>query len=244
MSTPSSPRRVRLTAFVGAIAAIVVVLFTIRWTLSPQATSVPLEGRFAGNAVLAFEYARTVDDVEAVIGSVDAPTPGDLAIRADLDALNHADYGYMLAYGALLLCGLRLSPPLQTRRRLADALTTILVFAVVADALENLALLQLTAAWRADDVETWLPLLMGAATTKWTLLAVVNLGLATAAWWRQSLRWRAAAVLGALAVPNAIAAIVWPATTAALLVVCFAPMWIGCVVDVVAAARRTGDAVA
>src|SRR5690606_27758403 len=119
----------RGSALVGVSAGLFVLGFTLVWAFDPVPTSTPLDGAYAGNAVLALEFARSTNDVERVIGPR-PPTPEDQAIRDRLDALNRHDHVYMLAYGGLLVAGFVLL--LRVRRCALPALGAALVATGVA----------------------------------------------------------------------------------------------------------------
>lgn len=225
----------RRLSLAGAVAGLVVLGFTLYWTLAPIPTAAPLEGRYGDNAVLAMEFARTADELAAVIGH-DPPSASEAAIRARLDRVNQLDFLYMVAYGTLLVCGF-LALAREDRRHLARA--ALVVVAVLSDGFENRALLALTET--GVDPEAHLTSLRVATYVKWELLALATALLAWALVRRKGWGWRAAGAVGLTAVPLGALLFVDPATFSPLLTLSFAPAWIAIFVVFVRALARRGD---
>jgi hypothetical protein len=128
----------------------------------------PLHGAYGDQAMLAFELARTPEQLAQVIGT-NPPSAEALAVRRVLDRANHIDFLYMALYA--IFVALSCASLAQTRRRswlwLGVALGPL---AALFDVMENLALLALT---RADaDVPELLGALQLRTGAKWTLLAL------------------------------------------------------------------------
>jgi len=219
--------RTRKLSLAGAGAGLLVLGFTLYWTLAPIPTAAPLDGRFGDNAVLAMEFARTPDELAVVIGR-DPPSASEAAIRARLDRVNQLDLLYMAAYGALLVCGfVALARAREDRRHLAGA--ALVVVAVLSDGMENRALLALTET--GVEPEPHLASLRVATYVKWELLAAATALLAWALVRRKGWGWRAAGAIGLSAAPLGVLLSVDPASVAPLLTLSFAPVWIALFVD-------------
>jgi hypothetical protein len=162
-------------------------------------------------AMIRFELASSREEVLGILQPADRPC--GRCIRRYLDAQNHVDFGFMLAYSALnLAIVLFLAPPALAaedprRRRLARLAVGLGIATAVAmllgDAAENLGLLRLTGA--QPDFASALGLLYPATRIKWSALAFESLliaGLYGFAHWGGRGR-----LLTALALPYLAAAI-------------------------------------
>lgn len=152
--------------------------------------------------VVAFELARTADEVERMFG-----TPGSTARAVHRDRMRLSvwlDYALLLGYGALLAA---LAPALARdrtpgRARLAAALA---VAAAAFDALENRELLAILAAL-GGDYEGPLRRLAWFTWPKWLALGAYFVLLAPASW-RAGRLWRAAALAGIASAASALVAL-------------------------------------
>jgi hypothetical protein len=157
------------------------------WAPRPQ----PCGGLAPGyKPILAFEFARSVADLQALFGH--APGACRQAVTAALDRLNLLDaLVFIPAYGVFLVLALRAigGPTSPSTRRAVE----LALMACAADYAENACLFALAPTPDvASPVLGWLPWVTG---VKWLLLALVGLlgGLLVAAE-RPRLRWP---VLGA-----------------------------------------------
>ncbi|MBM4780568.1 MAG: hypothetical protein GQE15_22960 [Archangiaceae bacterium] len=204
----------------AAVAGLVVVSFTAFWMLFPITPARPLEGRFAGNAVLALEFAQSVADVEGVIGE-----PTNTAAREALDRLNRLDALYLVAYGWLLIAGSVVAARRPGQRWLL-ALVPLAALASLSDLAENQVLLRLTATTSAADIAPLLGPLRAFTLVKWELLAVVTAALGLSlflegGWWR-----RLCGGAGIVAAPLGVITVFDAARFSPLLTLAFAPVWV------------------
>ena len=155
-----------------------------------------------GTPVIAFEMARSTQDLVRVFGAEDDPSRPDRIAR--MDSGTCWDYPFLVAYGAFLGCFfLAVARERGDRRWLAWAAVGPL--AALADAMENLILLGLT-----DDLATarhlaWLPY---PVWTKFLLLMLAGIGAGIFLLGVRGAAWRALGVLaigGSLAVAVAFA---------------------------------------
>ena len=175
----------RLTLISGlAVLALAVFLGSVFPDAFPQESAKAGEG--FGTPVIAFEMARSMDDLEAVFGP-----PGDAERQARLEAMdagNFWDYPFMVAYGAFILTFF-LAVAQDTGRRYWWLFAALGVLAALADAVENGILLQLTAHLAAGQpVEDLLRQLPYPVWIKFFSLMLAGWGLGTylltrQGWW-------------------------------------------------------------
>jgi len=133
-------------------------------------TAHPLEGRYGNESIVAFELARTPDELATVIGA-NPPNAEAAAIRAKMDFANRVDFAYMFFYGWFIAFSCMLAAAARGRSWL---LIGVLLgpLAALFDMAENEVLLGLT---RPDaDVTRLLPMLELRTLLKWKLLAIVG----------------------------------------------------------------------
>lgn len=118
----------------------VLVLFVLLLTMFPTEGADVAEGY--GTPVIAFEMARSMEDLDAVFGSPDDPQRARRLEAMDLG--NRWDYAFMVAYGGFILAFF-LALAQDTQRRVWWLFAALGVLAALADAVENGLLLQLTA---------------------------------------------------------------------------------------------------
>jgi hypothetical protein len=227
MNDAPRPRAHLAKSAVGA--GVIVLAFTVYWTLLPLTPARPLDGRYANNAVLALEFAQSVADVHAIIGE-SKDTHHD--VRAALDRINRLDYAYLLAYAWLLIVGFVHHARRSANERLL-LFIPLVVIAALADALENVVLLRLTASDDHAQVATLLAPLRAFTLVKWTALAVVacvqgyvlfreddgsSKGMV---WWR-----RACGLMGMLSLPLMVLTVVDAAAWSPVLTLAFVPVWL------------------
>ena len=130
----------------------------------------PLEGAYGNEAILAFELARTPDELATVIGA-NPPTVEQAAIRAQMDRANRIDFGYMVCYAWFIAFSCMLA---AAERRRGWLLIGVLLgpLAALFDMAENQALLALTPP--DADVTKLLPMLHLRTMLKWELLALAG----------------------------------------------------------------------
>ena len=158
METTSSPTR--LWAILASIAGIVALCVTVAFRLLPQVQEAGT--CLAADAVIQFEFARTPADLQAIFGACP-----EKAIAA-VDAVNHLDvlayipsYSAFAAFAALFLGG-------SLRRPLVLLAVLAAVIALIADYIETLTLLRITA-----DLSAAGPLLATSSTAAWTKFAAL-----------------------------------------------------------------------
>lgn len=130
----------------------------------------PLNGAYGDQAILAFELAKTPQDLATVIGP-NPPTAAAVTVRAQMDLANKVDFLYMTAYGLFIATSCALAARLRGRRwlLLGAALGPL---AALFDVAENLALLQITTP--GADWAALLPSLHLRTLAKWELLAATT----------------------------------------------------------------------
>lgn len=130
----------------------------------------PLNGAYADQAILAFELARTPQELARVIGS-NPPDADAQSVRAAMDRANRVDFAYMLLYSAFIAGACALAAVRRGRRWLLAGVA-LGVLAGLADLFENLVMLQLT---QPDaDVVPLLDALRLRTLLKWELLAATT----------------------------------------------------------------------
>lgn len=160
-------RGLAIATLVLGIVVLAISQFFVRIHLQPVH---PLNGAYGNEAMLAFELARTPEEIETVIGE-DPPDAASAAARAKMDFANRVDFGYMACYAWFIMFSCMLA---AAARRRSWLLIGVLIgpLAALFDMAENFALLQLT---RPDaDFDILLPQLHLRTMQKWELLAVVG----------------------------------------------------------------------
>ncbi|HEY0597834.1 hypothetical protein [Sphingopyxis sp.] len=175
-----------------------------------------------GAPVLAFEFAGSQADLEAIFGFY--TDPQQVTRLAAMRAGNEQDYLYMLLYAAFLGCGcLALWRELRLRPLLAVA--ALPVVAALCDAWENWLLFDIQAAFTLGDYSPAMASLPWPVAAKFLLLATTNVAIGAAA--TQIGRWWA--LFGTVAILAAIPtvmAIITPAAFAWALMPSTAGGWI------------------
>lgn len=175
-----------------------------------------------GAPVLAFEFAGSQADLEAIFGFF--TDPQQVTRLAAMRAGNEQDYLYMLLYAAFLGCGcLALWRELRLRPLLAAA--ALPVIAALCDAWENWLLFDIQAAFTLGDYSPAMASLPYPVAAKFLLLAAANVAIGAAA--TQMGRWWA--LFGTVAILAAIPtvmAIITPAAFAWALIPSAAGGWI------------------
>jgi hypothetical protein len=165
---PDSTETSRGLAIATLIAGLVVLAISQIFVSMHLQPAHPLDGAYGNEAMLAFELARTPDELERVIGA-NPPDVEAAQVRAKMDHANRVDFVYMACYATFLILSSMLA---AIARRRSWLLIVVLLgpLAALFDVSENLALLQLT---RPDaDVAALLPQLHLRTMLKWELLAI------------------------------------------------------------------------
>lgn len=175
-----------------------------------------------GPPVLAFEFAGSQADLEAIFGFF--TDPQQVKRLAAMRAGNEQDYIYMLLYAGFLASGcLALWRELRLRPLLAAA--ALPVAASLCDAYENWLLFDIQAAFTAGDYSPAMASLPYPVAAKFLLLAITNVVIGAAA--TQLGRWWA--LFGTVAILAAIPtvmAIITPAAFAWALIPSAAGGWL------------------
>ena len=173
--------------------------------------------------IIAFELATDRTELAAVFGP-----PGGCrdALVRDFHILDALDYGFMVAYGAMLALALA---ALGARRWMV----AVAVAAPIADAIENVALYSID----IDAPGGWLPVLMVAARAKFVLLGIASAAIAARTWRHEPGRARWLALAHAPALPLAVAGVTLPAA-APLLTPAIAVSWFAVVLWAALPQRR------
>lgn len=175
-----------------------------------------------GPPVLAFEFAGSQADLEAIFGFF--TDPQQVTRLAAMRAGNEQDYLYMLLYAGFLTSGcLALWRELRLRPLLAAALLPIA--AALCDGWENWLLFDIQAAFTLGDYSPAMATLHYPVSAKFLLLAATNVVIGAAA--TQLGRWWA--LFGTIAILAAIPtvmAIITPAAFAWALVPSAAAGWL------------------
>lgn len=175
-----------------------------------------------GAPVLAFEFAGSQADLEAIFGFF--TDPRQVTRLAAMRAGNEQDYLYMLLYAGFLGAGcLALWRELRARWLLAAAVLPVI--AALSDAYENWLLFDIQAAFTLGDYSPAMASLPYPVAAKFLLLALTNVAIGAAA--TQFGRWWAlfgtVAILAAI--PTAMA-IITPAAFAWALIPSAAGGWL------------------
>lgn len=164
--------------------------------------------------IIALELATDRADLAAVFGP-----PGECreALVANLRIVDGIDYGFMVAYGAMLALALA---ALGARR----VWIGLAVLAPIADAIENVALFDID----LDAPGGWLSILMVASRAKFVLLGIASAAIAVHTWRHEPGKRRWLSLAHAPALPLALAGVAVPAA-APLLTPAFAASWLAVV---------------
>jgi hypothetical protein len=178
----------RVAAWMGllsiAMTVVLVLLFPARMGPLPSGMRTP---------ILAFELARTRDEVETMFGSADGPERN--AWRRAMDAGNYADFAFMVIYGLFFFSFARALTASHGHRLLKFA-PYLAVLPPVMDVLENLQLLAITSSLGGDYAAA-LSCLQLFTWCKWIPIAVLYASWIPGFWGRCAVG-RSGAVLAAL----------------------------------------------
>ncbi len=170
--------------------------------------------------LIAFELARTAQDLTAIFGS-DGGSCRDTLVKA-LDQANYGDFAlFMPCYAIFLIAFFRAERGRSPR--VATAAIAIAVVATVGDIAENVCLMGITG--HLDAPGPWLHWLPIATGIKWLALGVNALGATMLLATRPGLR-RLAAATGIVAFFGTIAAVIQPSIFGPLVVVCIGLVWL------------------
>jgi len=158
--------------FAGLIGVTVVAMSIVLLCVFPS--RLPAMPRGFVTPIIAFEFVRTVDDVQLIFGPENSPQRLEIINAMDLG--NKLDYIYMVLYAAFLAV-FSLTCVRVGRNRLFYIPACIAALVLAADALENVQLLAITANLESMDIETYLTRLHGLTWVKWAGLAVIFLFL-------------------------------------------------------------------
>jgi hypothetical protein len=160
----------RLIALGALISGIAVLAISQMFVAMKMRTVEPLDGAHGNQAILAFEFATTPEELARVIGS-DPPSQEAIAVRRALDDADRLDFWYMGIYAVFIALSCALAARLRKQRWLLAGVV-LGPIAALFDAGENLVLLQLTQA--GADVAALLPQLQFRTMVKWELLALTS----------------------------------------------------------------------
>lgn len=175
-----------------------------------------------GPPVLAFEFAGSQADLEAVFGFF--TDPQQVTRLAAMRTGNERDYLYMLLYAGFLASGcIALWRELRLRAILAAAVLP--VAAALCDAYENWLLFDIQAAFTAGDYSPAMASLPYPVAAKFLLLAATNVAIGAAAM-RLGRWWALFGTIAILAAIPTVMAIITPAAFAWALVPSAAGGWL------------------
>jgi len=204
---------------ISLAAGIVVLSFSI---LAAVLQQVPACGGLAPNypPIIAFELARSVDDLHAIFG--ETPSECRTAITEELDSINVIDcLLYLPAYGTFLaFCFLGMR---SRNRRLGTAAALVTVVACAADYAENLCLFRISA--NPDINSQWLTHLAWTTEVKWIGLGMAS-AIGGAILWKANSGWRLASIPCTFALVAALITIPFPAVAGPYLALAFAAGWL------------------
>jgi hypothetical protein len=183
---PGSRRIVWSVCIVGAATLAMTLLLA---ALFPRAMGPLPEGM--RTPVVAFELARSAEEVERMFGPRDSAERASWA--AAMDRGNVVDFAFMVLYGAYLALFAQTLRQLGARSRWLVLLAPV---PALMDALENLELLRITS-MLGHDFAAPLARLAWFTWSKWLLLAL-NMALWMRPLWRLGLLGRAAALSAGL----------------------------------------------
>lgn len=209
-----------LAALLSGLAALVPLSMITAMKLT---TVQPLGRDYGGQAMIAFELARTPAELARVIGS-DPPSPQAQQLRAAFDRANHLDFFFIACYVPFIACACA-GLALRRGRRWLWLGVVLAPLAGAFDVAENLALLALTRG--AGDVPALLAGLQLRTTAKWELLALCA-ALFAAGFVGHPRRWLsvAATLLALLAAAAGVLAYAEPARCSALLLDAITIAWL------------------
>jgi hypothetical protein len=226
----------RLLAIGALLTGIAVIAISQMFVALKMRTVEPLDGAHGNQAILAFEFARTPEELARVIGT-DPPGEEAIAVRKVLDHADRLDFWYMAIYAVFLA----LSFALVARRRNRNWLLAGVLLGPLAalfDLGENLVLLELTRT--GADVAALLPQLHLRTMLKWELLAILAAMFAIA-FTNDARRWvRVIAYLFAFeSIVGGIMLYLDPATYSPAMLYSIAAVWIWQIGYAVTALRRS-----
>lgn len=162
-----SPRALALGTLLCGLGVVGLSFVFVSMNLRPVE---PLNGAYADQAILAFELARTPEELARVIGP-NPPGADAQDVRAAMDRANRVDFAYMALYGAFIALACALAAQRRGRRWLLAGVA-LGALAALADLFENLVMLQLT---QPDaDIVPLLDALRARTLLKWELLAATT----------------------------------------------------------------------
>lgn len=175
-----------------------------------------------GPPVLAFEFAGSQADLEAIFGFF--TDPQQVTRLAAMRTGNERDYLYMLLYAGFLVGGcIALWRELRLRAILAAAMLP--VAAMLCDAYENWLLLDIQAAFTAGDYSPAMATLPYPVAAKFLALAATNVAIGTTAT-RIGRWWALFGTITILAAIPTVMAIITPAAFAWALIPSAASGWL------------------
>jgi hypothetical protein len=157
-------------ALATLIAGIIVLAISQIFVALHLQSAHPLDGAYGNEPLIAFELARTPEELERVIGA-NPPDVAAAAVRTQMDRANRIDFAYMACYATFIALSCMLG---AVRRARSWLLIGVLIgfLAALFDVAENIQLLQLT---QPDaDVGPLLRQLHMRTLQKWELLALVG----------------------------------------------------------------------
>jgi hypothetical protein len=209
---------------VATLSAGLVVLAISQLFLAMHMRSVqPLNGAYGNEAMLAFELARTPDELATVIGR-DPPTEEAIAVRRIFDKANRLDFAYMAFYAVFIALSCLCAARARGRKWLLVGVV-LGPLAALFDVGENLVLLQLTQP--GADVSALLPSLELRTMLKWELLAVTS-ALFAAAFVGAGRAWVSllAGVIALVCLASGVLTLLDPAAYSVVLLYAIAAVWI------------------
>jgi len=199
-----SPRALALGTLLCGLGVVGLSFVFVSMGLRPVE---PLNGAYADQAILAFELARTPEELARVIGP-NPPNADAQDVRAAMDRANRIDFAYMALYGAFIALACALAAARRGRRWLLAGVA-LGALAALADLFENLVMLQLT---QPDaDVLPLLESLRARTLLKWELLAATTALFAAGFVGGGRLGTIAGAIVALLAVAGGVLTLVDPA---------------------------------
>ncbi len=213
----------RILAIAALVTGIAVLAISQLFVAMHLRSAAPLDGAHGNEAMLAFELARTPEQMAQVIGT-DPPSADAVEIRNALDRADRLDFGYMAIYALFIALSCALAARMRGARwlRIGIGLGPV---AALFDAGENLVLLQMTQT--GADVAALLPKLCFRTMMKWELLAVTS-ALFAAAFLGDPRRWVKAIALLFVIANLAAGALLFPlpAKASPLLLYSIASVWL------------------
>jgi hypothetical protein len=177
----------------GFIGLAVIVMSLVNMRLFPQNAPGQIDG--IASPIVAFEFAETPADIEALFGP--AGSSARQAMVQAMDRGNRADYLYMLLYSAFLFSFAWIAFR-QTGQKWLTAGMVLAALALVGDGLENVQLLQITAVLDSGEFGAALTRLHWFTWLKWGSLALYFV-LMAGYFWGNGRFGKLIAVVGGLA---------------------------------------------